>query len=242
MTTFLLVLGAYCGGWFWERVAPLLVAAGHEVHAPTLTGLAERAHLASPTLGLSTHVDDVVGLIEFHDLRDVFLVGHSYGGMVVAGVTDQIPERLRHVVHLDAVAPRDGQSSADLQAPAYRAEREALLRSGQWALPGPASGWLDEYVLSGHLTQEQAHAGPARMRPHPIKTLLDPLTVRNAAVTVRRTYVWCRRNTNDAWRAERMRALPEWGYRELDTKHPAPYTHPRAVADLLLDLEGQERD
>src|SRR5438128_128006 len=103
MATFVLVHGAWHGGWCWKRVTPLLRAAGHEVYATTLTGLGERVHLASPNVGLALHVQDVVGVLEYEDLRDVILVGHSYGGIVISGVADRVPERLRHLVYLDAL-------------------------------------------------------------------------------------------------------------------------------------------
>ena len=107
--TFVLVHGATAGGWEWKRTGEFLTADGHTVYRPTLTGLGEREHLNSTEVDLQTHIDDVVNLILFEDLHDVVLTGHSYGGMVVTGVMDRIPERLRHVVFLDAAVPDDGQ-------------------------------------------------------------------------------------------------------------------------------------
>src|SRR5579862_6453256 len=101
MATFVLVHGAWHGGWCWRKLTPLLRAAGHEVFAPTLTGLGERAHLATPEVGLSFHVQDVVNVLVYEDLHEVVLVGHSYGGMVITGVTGQAPERLAQLVYLD---------------------------------------------------------------------------------------------------------------------------------------------
>ena len=109
MATFVLVHGAWFGGWCWQKVIPLLEAAGHEVYAPTLTGLAERASELSPEVGLDTHIQDIVGLLEEKNLHGVMLVGHSYGGMVITGVVDQVPERIAHVVYLDTFVPRDGE-------------------------------------------------------------------------------------------------------------------------------------
>ena len=117
MSTFLLVHGAWHGGWCWKRVTPLLRAAGHEVFTPTLTGLGERKHLMSPDIGLDTHVQDVVGVLEYEDLRDVILVGHSYAGMVITGVAGRTPERIAHLVYLDAFVPEDGKSLMDYQPP-----------------------------------------------------------------------------------------------------------------------------
>ena len=114
MATFLLVHGAWHGGWCWQKVIPFLEAAGHEVYAPTLTGLAERASELSPDVGLDTHIQDIVGLLEEKNLHGVTLVGHSYGGMVITGVVDQVPERIAHLVYLDTFVSRDGESMANI--------------------------------------------------------------------------------------------------------------------------------
>src|SRR5215211_5857359 len=123
MATFVLVHGAWHGGWCWRKLTPLLRAAGHEAHAPTLTGLGERVHLATPEVGTDTHVQDVCKLLEYEDLSGVVLVGHSYGGHVIAGVAAQAPERLAHLVYLDAdsgVYAADGWSYNDVRAAARR--------------------------------------------------------------------------------------------------------------------------
>jgi pimeloyl-ACP methyl ester carboxylesterase len=237
VATYVLVVGAGGSSWHWRRVERLLRDAGSDVVAPTPTGLGERAHLATPEVVLDTHVADVVGVIGYEDLRDVVLVGWSYGGMVVAGVADRVPERLAHVVHLDAYAPLDGQSAADQQPPAFRAAHEELLRAGTWLRPTPTAAALASYVDRGQLTEEELRAVVARLRPHPIKANLDRVRLSNpAADAVPRTYVYCRQNSGDAWRAEQMRSRPGWSYRELDADHLAPLTHPRQVADLLLEL------
>src|SRR6202140_2855673 len=114
MATFVLVHGAWFGGWCWQKVIPLLEAAGHEVYAPTHTGLVERAAELSPEVGLDTHIQDIVGLLEEKNLHAVILVGHSYGGMVITGVVDEVPERIAHLVYLDTFVPRDGESMADV--------------------------------------------------------------------------------------------------------------------------------
>src|SRR6202142_823809 len=114
MATFVLVHGAWFGGWCWQKVIPLLESAGHEVYAPTLTGLAERASELSPEVGLDTHIQDIVGLLEEKNLHGVILVGHSYAGMVITGVVDQVPERIAHLVYLDTFVPRDGESMASI--------------------------------------------------------------------------------------------------------------------------------
>src|SRR5215203_1355701 len=134
MATFVLVHGAVVGGWCWRWVAPELRGAGHEVQAPTLTGLGERVHLASSQVDLDTHIADIVNLLHYEDLRDVVLVGWSYGGMVVAGTADRAPERIAHVVYFDSDVPRDGDTSAP---PSSHAEREALAHAhgDGWRVP-----------------------------------------------------------------------------------------------------------
>ncbi|HWB36938.1 MAG TPA: alpha/beta fold hydrolase, partial [Rugosimonospora sp.] len=119
MATFVLVHGGRHGGWCWRKLDPLLRSAGHEVYRPSLTGLGDRAHLlgrfpVDTPIDLDTHVADITGLLTFEDLTDVVLVGHSYGGMVITGIADLIPQRLRHVVFLDAFMPKDGESLMDI--------------------------------------------------------------------------------------------------------------------------------
>jgi pimeloyl-ACP methyl ester carboxylesterase len=113
MVTFVLVHGAWHGGWCYKRVARLLRQAGHEVYTPTLTGLGERAHLMSRTIDLDTHVADIVGVIRWEELSDVVLCGHSYGGMVITGVADRIAAKIRSLVYLDAFVPENGKSLFD---------------------------------------------------------------------------------------------------------------------------------
>src|ERR1700761_2935864 len=105
MATFVLVHGAWQGGWTWSRVTPLLRAQGHVVHTPTLTGCAERVQSLSPQTGLETHVEDIAGLLLFERLHDVILVGHSYAGQVIAGTASRLPDRIRQLVYLDAFLP-----------------------------------------------------------------------------------------------------------------------------------------
>jgi pimeloyl-ACP methyl ester carboxylesterase len=128
MAIIVIVHGATHGGWTWKGVRMALQAAGHEVYTPTLTGLGERVHLASPDIGLDTHIQDVVNVLEYEDLRDVVLLGHSYGGAVVTAVADRAAARLARRVYLDAVLPQDGECVFDVLPPEFRAEREERLR------------------------------------------------------------------------------------------------------------------
>lgn len=136
MATIVIVHGMWSGGWYFQPTARLLREAGHEVFTPTLTGVGERVHLGSPEVGLETHVRDVVNVLEFEDLREVVLVGYSFGGVVVTAVADRVPERVARIVYLDAWIPGDGQAVADL-IPEKMPEFEAAARErGEgWGIP-----------------------------------------------------------------------------------------------------------
>ena len=134
MATFLVAHGAWSSGWAWKKVRPLLRERGHELVTPSYTGLGERAHLATPTVGLETHIRDILNVLFYEGLSDVVLIGHSDGGMVATGVADRAPERPRHLLYLDAFVPRDGRSLFDLlpRTPglACRRERDRKVRAG----------------------------------------------------------------------------------------------------------------
>ncbi len=144
MTTFVLVHGAWHGGWCWARVADRLRAAGHSVFTPTLTGLADRSHLLLPTVSLQTHIRDVANLIRWEELTDVVLVGHSYGGMVITGAADLVADRVRTLVYVDAFTPEHGQSAFDLRAPEANAlTLQKAKANGGWRIPPtPAESFM----------------------------------------------------------------------------------------------------
>ncbi len=134
--TFVLLHGAWHGGWCWAKLTPLLRAKGHEVFTPTLTGLGERAHLLSAAIDLETHINDIVALLDYEDLHEVILVGHSYGGMVIAGVAGRLASRISRLVYLDAFLPDDGKALKDYApVPPTRADG--------WRMPPPgtATSW-----------------------------------------------------------------------------------------------------
>ena len=137
MATVVIVPGATHGGWRWTEARLALQASGHEVHTLTLTGLGERSHLASPAIDLQTHILDVVHVLEYEDLHDVVLVGHSYGGMVLTAVADRAAARLARLIYVDAVLPNDGECALDAFPPAVRAkwEEEAQLHGEGWRIP-----------------------------------------------------------------------------------------------------------
>lgn len=137
MSTYVLVHGAWRGSWIWKRVRRLLQAQGHEVFTPTLTGVADRSHLSSPSVNLDTHITDVVNLIRWEELSDVILCGHSYGGCVVSGVADRVPDQIGALIYLDAFVLEDGQCLNDMIPQDVRGERIARAKEvGEgWKLP-----------------------------------------------------------------------------------------------------------
>lgn len=232
MSTFVLVHGAWHGGWAWQRVAPILQAAGHGVHTPTLTGLSDRAHTLHPQVGLSTHVQDVVGLLEGYDLRDVVLVGHSYAGQIVTGVADRLPDRLARRVYLDAFVGDDGEAAVDLLPTAV---------AGHWreAAEGPGFGWLvppRSLAKLGVTDQTDLDWLTPRLTPHPWLTYTEPLRLAGKGDQVPATFVecvdWMRVFRGQAERA----AARGWPTRELATGHEAMVTAPDELAALLLDI------
>ena len=147
MATFVLVHGAWAGSWVWKKIIPLLRAAGHDVYATTATGLGDRVHLAGPAVDLDTHITDVVNLLEFEELTEVTLVGWSYGGMIITGVAERVPERLAGLVYLDAFVPADGENSYDAERSAEdvraadRAAAEAAGMPGFLVVSPTWNGW-----------------------------------------------------------------------------------------------------
>lgn len=179
-STYVLVHGAFQGSWCWKRVRSSLQRRGSEVFTPTLTGLGERSHLLSPSINLDTHIDDVVNLIRWEGLTNVVLCGHSYGGCVITGVAERVPERLGSLVHLDAVILQDGQSILDAVAPENRDALLELAKKAEdgWKVPPPAAAALD--------VNEQDRAWfAAQVTPQPLATFQQKLRVTHASRQVR---------------------------------------------------------
>jgi pimeloyl-ACP methyl ester carboxylesterase len=141
--TFVLVHGAWHGGWCWRRVADLLQQGGHKVFTPTLTGLGERSHLLRAGIDVSTHIADVVNVLKWERLSGVVLCGHSYGGLVVSGVAEQMPDKIGSIVFLDAFVPENGDSMADLTSQVVRDNLKAATERGDISVPArPAAAFL----------------------------------------------------------------------------------------------------
>ena len=188
MATYLLVHGGWHGGWCWKKVTPLLQAAGHQVFTPTLTGLGERAHLLTPEIDLNTHVQDILGVLEYEDLQEVILVGHSYGGMIITAVADQAAPRIARLVYLDAFVPEDGQALVDLIDAGTLAifQEQARTLGEGWRVPPPP---LTRY---GVTQADDLQWMNPKVGPHPFKSFLQPVQFKNPALAnLPRTYIAC---------------------------------------------------
>ena len=240
MADFVLVHGAWHGAWCWQRVVAALAAAGHRAHAVTLTGLGERMHLMSPLITLETHIADVANTLEAQELEDVVLAVHSYVGMIGTALADRMPGRIRHLVYVDAVVPRPGESWGSTHASATREARlAAAVASPDYSMPPP-----DPAVFG--LTGADHDWVRRRMTPHPGHTYLAPLQFDPRRVAgVRRTFVDCTAPalaTIDAIRP-RVRDAAFWdgawqggaGARviELKTGHDPMVSAPLELAALL---------
>ena len=192
MTTFVLVPGAWLGGWCWKQVVPLLRGEGHEVYTLTLTGLGERAHLARPEVDLETHITDVVNVFEYEDLCNVVLLGHSYAGVVVTGVAERIPNRLSQLVYLDTGPLLDGVALIDTYPTEARThvERQVEELGDGWRLPMPPWDELAEQASLAGLDNQQRMLMHSRSVAQPFGTYTQPLQLKNPArEAVRRTPV-----------------------------------------------------
>ena len=235
MATYCLVHGAWHGGWCWRRISPILQKAGHKVFCPTLTGLGNRAHLASPEIDLECHIQDVVALIETEEETDVILCGHSYGGQVITGVLDRHPNYFKAGVWLDAFVPTNGQSLMDVW-PDERAQeiREQAEASGDgWKVdPLPP-----EYF--GVMDRDDAEWVNRRCVPQPIKTFSQPIQLSGAWENIpKKVYLLASLHPNSRFErfSEKFREKDDWDVRALASGHDVMIDTPDLLAEILLEL------
>jgi pimeloyl-ACP methyl ester carboxylesterase len=224
MATFVLVHGAWHGGWCWRDVASELAAAGHDVHAPTSSGLAERRAMAGST-SLALHVEELADLLYFADLREVVLVGHSYAGLVIAGAAARVHARIARLVFLDAFVADDGQSMFDLLRPERRKVYEESTVDG--LITAPAAELFGVPDHDGWLAD--------RLTGQPLRTWTEPLSAPTAAPLARQ-YVRCTHGPLTAsfsGFAVRLRDTAGWDVVDFAAPHDAMITHPTDLAALL---------
>lgn len=231
MATFVLVHGAWHGGWCWARVAQRLRTQGHAVHTPTLTGVGERAHLAGVEVNLSLHVRDLCNALTWENLNDVVLVGHSYGGMVITGAADAMPERIASIVYLDAFVPEDGKAVWDYFLPERRAAvLEAAQSHGGRVPPVPAEKF-------GVNAADRAWVD-AKCTSMALACFVERLRLSGAHEKVkRRTHILARGWSPSPFVAfnERLRSDPRWRTASLECGHDAMVDDPDGLTALLLE-------
>jgi pimeloyl-ACP methyl ester carboxylesterase len=230
MTTFVLVHGAWHGGWCYKRVARLLRQAGHEVYTPTLTGLGERAHLMGRTIDLGTHIQDIVSIIRCEELSDVVLCGHSYGGMVIAGVAEQIAAKIRSLVYLDAFVPENGKSVFDY-LPAEQSEqmRTDAAQNGEGYKVTPIS------AAAFAVNDKDAAWVDAKCVKHPLATLEQKLALSGLRVP-KRVYILA-----VGWEPSpfqqfgaRYKDDRDWQFVSIACGHDVMVDRPQELADVLI--------
>jgi pimeloyl-ACP methyl ester carboxylesterase len=226
MANFVLVHGAWIGGWYWRPIAQALRAAGHEAYAPTLTGLGERIHLMSPSINLDTHITDVVNVIKEEGLSDVVLVGHSYGGMVVTGVADALPDKITSLVYLDAFVPKNGEALVNFVPPG-----------------SPPPTFASEYTLAPlpasifGASPEVAAIVDARTTPMPIACFTQALALNGGIERIKnKTYIYCNvpAPTTFTQFYENLKDDPEWRMHTLPCTHIVQIEMPNELIELLL--------
>ena len=232
---FVLVHGAWHGGWCWRDVAAVLRNAGHQVFTPTMTGLGERAHLLNAQVGLSTFIDDIAAVILSEELDNVVLVGHSFGGHVINGVADRMPQLLRQLIYLDGLVVQHGQSALSIMPPAVQAERNRTMDAEglRMTIPSP-----DQFGLSD---PAQLAWVMRQLTPHPLKGYTEPLQLQHPLGNgLPKTYI----AVTDPWYPplaelrQWVRSQPDWDWRELAACHNAMVSAPLVLASLLMELAG----
>ena len=229
--TFVLVHGAWHGGWAWVRVADRLRAGGHRVFTPTLTGLGERAHLIHPNVNASLHIADVVAVIHYEQLSDIVLVGHSYGGCVISGVAERVPETISSIVFLDAFIPDDGDATVDLVQPSVQEIIRGVYACGETTVPVRDAAafkvnekdraWVDS--LAG---------------PQPIGTMIEKLKLTGARERVpRKTYIRASGYPNVSFEKAHARAKAAgWRTYEVPCGHDVMIDEPERLTEILLEV------
>jgi pimeloyl-ACP methyl ester carboxylesterase len=238
--TIVLVHGSCHGGWCWKKLVPFLKRDNNEIYTPTLTGLGERSHLLYQKINLSTHVKDVVQVFEFQDLDDVVLIGHSYGGMVIGGVADVIPHRIKSLIFLDAYIPQDGKSAFDL-VPGLKdtyEQRSLKEKDKEWLV---ASYTPQEF---GVTDSNDISWMKSRLCPMPFHTHDEPSIIKNIKFKgIPKTFITFTDFGESMFKryveektVEEEALASDWNYHELKRGHDAIITAPDELSQLLMPL------
>jgi pimeloyl-ACP methyl ester carboxylesterase len=244
MAAYVLVGGGWLGGWCWQKVARRLREDGHDAYPATLTGLGERVHLASPQVNLETHITDVVNLIEFEDLHDVVLLGHSYGGLVVTGAADRIPDRISCLVYLDTTPLPDGGMLIEKFPPDLRKRTEEQVQEelGEgWKFPVPPPEELANMASLEGVDEDHLRLLYSRATPQPIDTYTQPLRLTNPTrEALPKLGILCSFSLDQVQEMiatgnplSREMASPNWRFVELPTGHYPMFSRPDDLAAVL---------
>jgi pimeloyl-ACP methyl ester carboxylesterase len=230
--TFVLVHGAWHGGWCWQRVADRLRGGGHTVFTPTLTGLGERSHLLRAGIDLGTHITDIVNVMKWEGLSDVVLCGHSYGGFVISGVAEQMAPAIRSIIFLDAFVPRNGESVLDLTGPAVQEGVRNALQRGDISIPPRAAeafgvneadrAWVDRLCVG-----------------QPIGTFTDKIALTGARDRIaRKSYIRAKSYANPGFDRAlgEVRSDPSWRSYEVPSGHDVMVDMPERLTEILLEV------
>ena len=232
--TFLLIHGAWHGGWCWRRVVDLLAARGHRVFAPTMTGLGERSHLMSASINLDTHIADIVNVITWEDISDICLVAHSYAGWPSSGAIERVPERISSIVWLDAFKPENGQRWYDLTNEQGRASIDSVIANGEPSRPKPKAAM-------SHVNEKDQAWVDAKMTPQPVGVSMQPIKLTGARERVaKKTYIRAPlypQPTFDAAYAA-CKADKTWRALQATCGHDVMVDEPEWLVKVLLETAG----
>jgi len=231
MTTFVLVHGAWHGGWCWRRVADLLERRGHKVFAPTLTGLGERSHLMNGSINLDTHIADVVNVLKWEDLSGVVLVGHSYGGWPISGAIEQAFDRIASVVYLDAFVPEDGQKPLDLASEFARKGTLEAMAKGDVSRPGPPA-------TTFHVNDKDQAWVNGKLTPQPVGVMLQPIKLSGARERLgKKAYIRAPKYPQPAFDSyyRAKQADPSWRTYQVPCGHDVMVDMPEELTEILLE-------
>ena len=231
---FLLIHGAWHGGWVWNEISEILNYQGYSVSTPTLTGLGEKKHLLSSKITIDTFIEDVVNHIIFENLNNIILVGHSFAGSVISGVADKLKDRIQKLIYFDAVILKDGQKPFDIAPKELVKERiELAKRFGNGiSIPAPSADAFGVFDVKKSLLLEE------KLTPHPLSTYQSKLTIKNEIGNgIPLFYIFCNDPVYKSLESSRevVRKL-KWPIFELNAGHDAMLTHPKETLNLLMKI------
>ena len=230
--TYVLIHGAWHGGWCWQRVADRLRTRGHAVFTPTLTGLGERAHLLHPDIDLSLHVADVLGAIRCERLSDIVLVGHSYGGCVISGVAEAVANKIRSIVFLDAFIPNNGESLFDVVQPTVKEVIQGVLDRGETIVPV-------RDAAAFKVNEKDRAWVDSLATPQPIRTMTEKIKLMGARDRIaKKIYIRASGYPNVSFDKAYARVKADRGWRtyEVPCGHDVMIDEPDRLTDILVEV------